>query len=87
MKVLELAVAVATNGNTNAITDAGTAGTLARAAMTSASLNVRVNTLSLQDRSAAQNLLINIKSLENRANELEIELKEQLNGRGGLSLV
>ncbi len=87
VKVLELAVAVATNGNTNAITDAGTAGTLARAAMTSASLNVRVNTLSLQDRSAAQNLLINIKSLENRANELEIELKEQLNGRGGLSLV
>lgn len=87
VKVLELAVAVATNGNTNAITDAGTAGTLARAAMTSASLNVRVNTLSLQDRSAAQNLLINIKSLENRANELEKELKEQLNGRGGLSLV
>lgn len=48
--VAELARAVATNGNTNAITDAGVCALLADAGCKGASYNVRINIASLDDK-------------------------------------
>jgi glutamate formiminotransferase/formiminotetrahydrofolate cyclodeaminase len=48
-EVAELTSSVARSGNSHAITDAGVAALLARAACTGASYNVRVNALSLRD--------------------------------------
>jgi glutamate formiminotransferase/formiminotetrahydrofolate cyclodeaminase len=59
----ELAVSVASKGNSNAITDAGVAALLASAGCTGAAYNVRINVSSLTDRSAG-------KHLENEALEL-----------------
>jgi glutamate formiminotransferase/formiminotetrahydrofolate cyclodeaminase len=84
VRVLELALQVVTHGNTNAITDGGSGAALARAALAGAGLNVRVNTLTLQDRAAAEALLAELHSFEVRATELEIEVQQQLRERGGL---
>ena len=54
LEVLELATRVAKCGNTNAITDAGTAGWLARAAGEGALLNVEINLKSLPDSADKQ---------------------------------
>jgi len=80
--VIELAVQAANLGNLNAISDAGTAAALARAALTGAGLNVRTNTLNLSDRSAAEALIIEIESLEAKASELEGQMKHALRERG-----
>ncbi len=47
--VIELAAQAAALGNLNAISDAASSAALARAALTSAGLNVRINCQSLQD--------------------------------------
>ena len=49
LKVLELAAQAARLGNTNAVTDAGTAGLLAQAAAEGALLNVEINLKSLDE--------------------------------------
>ena len=84
VKVLQLVLQVVTHGNTNAITDGGSGAALARAALAGAGLNVRVNTLTLQDRVAAETLLAELHMLEVRAAELESEVQQQLRERGGL---
>lgn len=45
----QMAVVAAAKGNTNAVTDAGTAGQFARAAAVSAAYNVRINLMSIKD--------------------------------------
>ena len=52
----ELAVSVASKGNSNAITDAGVAALLASAGCKGAAYNVRINVSSLTDRSAGRHL-------------------------------
>lgn len=84
VQVWELALQVSREGNVNAICDAGTAAALARAALTGASLNVRVNINSLKDRSKVQGLVDELRYLENQAARLEREIGEVLMGRGGL---
>lgn len=84
--VMELALEAVTYGNTNAITDGGTAAALARAGLSGAGLNVHINANSLQDRNAADSLLNELRSLEQRAAQLETQIQAQLRQRGGLSL-
>jgi formiminotetrahydrofolate cyclodeaminase len=84
--VLELAVKVATLGNLNAISDAGSGTALARAALTSAGWNVQVNCLSLDDSPACTSLLNELHQLEAGAIELEAQVKQQLHVRGHLPL-
>ncbi|MEN6408082.1 MAG: glutamate formimidoyltransferase [Anaerolineaceae bacterium] len=86
LEVQTLAVRAATIGNLNAISDAAAGATLAKAALTGAGLNVRINTVSLQDRHAAETLLDEINQIENRSRELETELQHTLTGRGGFPL-
>jgi glutamate formiminotransferase/formiminotetrahydrofolate cyclodeaminase len=84
--VIELAVQAATLGNVNAISDAGTAAALARAALTGAGLNVRTNTLNLADRAIADRLVGEIVDLEIQASAYEAQLKQTLRERGHLQL-
>jgi len=50
-RVAQLAAAVATKGNSNAVSDAGVAALLAEAACRGAAYNVRINVAALEDRS------------------------------------
>src|SRR5687768_5490858 len=57
VKVLDLAVAVAERGNTNAVSDAGVAALMADAACRGAVYNVRINVTSLDDKSKGARLI------------------------------
>ena len=59
----ELAATVAAKGNSNAITDAGVAAMLAEAGCRGAAYNVRVNVMSLSDRSLGAHLEAEAKAL------------------------
>jgi len=59
----ELAVVVASKGNTNAASDAGVAALLADAGCRGAVLNVRINVASLEDKSLGAGLLEEAKQL------------------------
>ena len=64
LKVLDLAARVAKCGNTNAITDAGTAGWLARAGGEGAMLNVEINLKSLPDSADKQGVETELRRLQ-----------------------
>jgi glutamate formiminotransferase/formiminotetrahydrofolate cyclodeaminase len=59
-RVAELAAAVATKGNTNAVSDAGVAALLAHAACRGAAYNVRINVASLDDKSRGAPLVAEV---------------------------
>ena len=86
VSVMALALRVAQMGNSNAITDGASGASMARAALTSAGYNVRINSASLQDIAKADALLAELKALEVRAAEIDAALKQVLVERGGLSL-
>ncbi len=80
-----LALDVARIGNTNAISDAGSAVTLARAALECAAFNVRINLNGLDDKAEAEKMTARISDLEARSLELEYDLREVLAERGKIS--
>jgi glutamate formiminotransferase/formiminotetrahydrofolate cyclodeaminase len=86
VEVLELAVQVVAEGNLNAISDGATGAALARAALTGAGYNVRINIASLQDESMGAPLLSELSELESRADTLEANIRAQLTSRGGMPL-
>lgn len=86
VEVMELARQVAALGNVNAVSDAATAAALARAALTGAGYNVRINASNLQDSDTARSLLAKLRELESRAAEAEAQVRTALEGRGGVSL-
>ncbi|MGD2158988.1 MAG: glutamate formimidoyltransferase [Anaerolineales bacterium] len=86
LQVLELTAQVAGLGNPNAITDVGTGALLAEAALSGAGYNVRINLFDLEDRIAAQSLLDELESLEERAKKLKVQVETHLKERAGLSL-
>ena len=63
LRVVELAAAVAKCGNANAVTDAGTAGLLARAGGEAALLNVEINLKSLPDSADKQGVETELRRL------------------------
>ncbi|MEA3350933.1 MAG: glutamate formimidoyltransferase [Chloroflexota bacterium] len=84
VRVLELTLQVATHGNINAITDAGTGAAVAQAALIGAGYNVQVNTQGLNNKTIAENMLNDLTTLEEKAAELQGQIKQQLVSRGGL---
>lgn len=84
VKVMALALQAASRGNLNAISDAGTGQALARAALTGAGFNVRINISGLMDPAPAQPLLVELKALETRAGELEAQLMQVMRERANL---
>lgn len=86
VEVMEAATVVAERGNVNAISDAATGAALARAALAGAGYNVRINAASLRDTRVVESLLDRLTRLEERALELEDNIKSSLIERGGMSL-
>lgn len=84
VRVLELALEVAARGNSNAISDAGSAAAHARAALFAAGLNVRINLLDLPDGSIPSAMLSELTAWELSANSLEKQVLSVLSERGGL---
>ena len=86
IEVMELANQVVQNGNLNAITDGAVGGTLARAAITGAGYNVRINLSSVKDQTTADSMLSELRAIESRANKIDGKIRRHLVERGGLSL-
>jgi glutamate formiminotransferase/formiminotetrahydrofolate cyclodeaminase len=70
LEVLDLAHTVAASGNLNALSDAATALHMARAAIESAGMNVRVNTAALEDKEQARAYIEELNQIRVRATAL-----------------
>ncbi len=86
VKVMELALSCAESGNLNAISDAASAAALAKAGLTAAGYNVRINAAALPDPSAGEQFLSQVRDLESQALEIEQSIRQIVGERGGLSL-
>jgi glutamate formiminotransferase / formiminotetrahydrofolate cyclodeaminase len=86
VEVMELAERVIALGNLNAISDGASGAALARAALTGAGYNVRINVASLPDPAPGQVLLAELRRLERRADEIESQIRVAIPARAGISL-
>src|SRR5688572_1381196 len=84
VKVMELAVKCAKEGNVNAISDSMSGFAMSRAALTAAGYNVKINLNSLEDKSVGEKLLNELKELETKADGLEKEIRKTMQERGGI---
>jgi glutamate formiminotransferase/formiminotetrahydrofolate cyclodeaminase len=84
VKVMELALKCARHGNVNAISDAMSGFAMARASLTAAGYNVRININSLEDKSPGERMLMELADLESRADELEVEIQNVMKERAGI---
>ena len=85
VKVMELAARCAKDGNLNAISDAMSGAALARASLTAAGYNVRINLNSLEEKSAGEQMLKELAELEKQADAVEKEIRKTMVERGGLA--
>ncbi len=85
IKVMELAARCAKDGNLNAISDAMSGAALARAALTAAGYNVRINLNSLENKSAGEKMLKELADLEKQADQIEKEIRKTMEERGGVA--
>ncbi len=84
VKVMEIAVKCAQDGNLNAISDSMSAFAMSRAALTAAGYNVKINVNSLGDKSMGGKLLKELAKLEKEAGRLEKEIQKIMQDRGGI---
>ena len=83
--VLRLVRQAAENGNSNAITDAGSAAALARAALTGASMNVRINLTGLEDGDLIAQMQTRLEESQQQADELLAVIQQVVSDRGQIS--
>jgi len=83
-EVLHLAGLVASKGNVNAISDAGTAGALARAAFIGAALNVNTNSAGMENPSLAEKYLRKLQVIETKVCKEYASLQKILTERSNL---
>ncbi|MEA3507579.1 MAG: cyclodeaminase/cyclohydrolase family protein [Synergistota bacterium] len=80
--VVRLAAEACEKGNPNAVTDAGTAAALARAAAVSAAYNVRINLAGLKDTETATRLAEEVSaitaSVEKGSGDVELAVEKRL---------
>jgi glutamate formiminotransferase/formiminotetrahydrofolate cyclodeaminase len=86
IQVMQMAVRMTAVANLNASTEAGSAANLAFAAIKSASLNVQVNLLGMENDAQSAELLGQINQILKQAEELLSELRTTLSLRSDLSL-
>jgi len=85
VKVMELALKCAKDANVNAISDTLSGFAMARAALTAAGYNVRINIKSLSDISSpGGRMLMELGALEEKADKLEKEIQKVMKERGGI---
>jgi glutamate formiminotransferase/formiminotetrahydrofolate cyclodeaminase len=86
LKVMELALMCVESANANAISDAASAAAMARAGLTAAGYNVRINVAALADPSDGEHFIEQIRELEAQAAGIEASIREKLQERGKFSL-
>jgi glutamate formiminotransferase/formiminotetrahydrofolate cyclodeaminase len=86
VEVVTLAAEAAEIGNPNAATDAGSAGSMAHAALQAAGLNVKINASSVSDRGAADGWLQELALLTDQAANAEARLAKALLDRVELEM-
>lgn len=84
VKVMELALKCAREASVNAISDSMSGFALARAALTAAGYNVKINLNSLADKSVGDKMLEELKEMEAKADAIEAEIRAVMSERGGL---
>ncbi|MBI2759661.1 MAG: glutamate formimidoyltransferase [Chloroflexi bacterium] len=84
LKVMELAAMLVKDANLNAISDAMSGAAMTRAAITAAGCNVRINLNTLEDKSAGEKMLKELKELEKKADKIEKEIRKTMEERGGV---
>jgi glutamate formiminotransferase/formiminotetrahydrofolate cyclodeaminase len=84
LKVMELALKCAKDANLNAISDSMSGFAMARAALTAAGYNVRININSLEDKSIGEKMLGELAALEKEADTLEKKIRNVMKDRGGI---
>jgi formiminotetrahydrofolate cyclodeaminase len=84
VKVMELALKCAKDGNANAISDSMSGFAMARASLTAAGYNVRININSLGDKSSGAKMLKELKALEKEADKMEKEIQKVMKDRRGI---
>jgi glutamate formiminotransferase/formiminotetrahydrofolate cyclodeaminase len=86
VKVMELALMCVESANLNATSDAASAAAMAKAGLTAAGYNVRINVAALSDPSAGEHFIDQIRELESQAIEIEKSIREKIQERGKFSL-
>ncbi len=75
VEVMRLALTCAHKGNANALSDSLSGFAMARAALTAAASNVRINLNTLEDKSLGEKMLSKLTELEEQADTLENEIR------------
>jgi len=81
-----LALLCVESANVNAISDAASAAAMAKAGLTAAGYNVRINVAGLSDPSAGEQYLSKVRELEAQSLEIENSIRQKMQERGGFSL-
>jgi formiminotetrahydrofolate cyclodeaminase len=84
LDVMRLAIDAANIGNLNALSDAGSAFSLARAAFNGASMNVQINLKTVEQADQKQPLLNKLVDLKTTLSGLEDQIKQVMELRGGI---
>ncbi|MBM3137174.1 MAG: glutamate formimidoyltransferase [Chloroflexi bacterium] len=87
LEVMKLAERMVSIGNMNAITDAGTAGALCKAAVAAAGANVRINLSGMDADKEAGVMLGEIKDIEKNASKIYSALQDHIKERAGIELL
>lgn len=85
VQVLELAAKCARDANLNAISDAVSGASMARAALTAAGYNVRINLFEHPDESSSKKMLGQLSEFQSRADALDAEIREAVHRRAKLA--
>jgi glutamate formiminotransferase/formiminotetrahydrofolate cyclodeaminase len=78
MECMHVVEAMATEGNPNSVTDAGVGALCIRTAVLGAAMNVRINTVDLEDRDFASKVTARVEELEAAAEAAEIRVREKV---------
>ncbi|MRS03726.1 hypothetical protein EG832_10985, partial [bacterium] len=85
LEVLRLAQKAIEMGNTNAISDGGSAAMLSLAALSGAGMNVKINISSYQEEAEAKDIVAQLDAIEKEAHQIEKDVRAALSQRGGIS--
>lgn len=77
--IMEDAERAVVKGNTNAVTDGATAAMMARTAVLSALMNVKINLTSIKDEAFVKEMTAEVVELEKNAIQKEKEILDQVN--------
>ena len=86
VEAMDLTEQVTRLGNINAVSDGATGAGLARAALTGAGYNVRINLKDMHEHAEAAEMMARLVRLEERANDLEARVRAAFSQRGGVVL-